>query len=155
MTYLSTADGWSYLAVVEGLFSRRTAGRSMDAAMTSRPVVAALRLARGRRHPEAGLLAHSDRGSQYAGQHYQRLLRRHGIACGMSGVARCRGNAPVESFFASLRRERDFPAGCTRDDAKAIAFEYVEPFDDPARLHSSSGHVSPAEYECRNNPTRR
>jgi putative transposase len=155
ITYLPTADGWLYLAVVEDLFSRRIVGWSMDATMTSRLVVDALHLALGRRRPEAGLLAHSDRGSQYASQHYQGLLRQHGIACSMSGVAQCWDNAPVESFFASLKRERDFPAGCTRDDAKAIVFEYVELFYNPVRLHSSLGYVSPAEYERRHNPTLR
>ncbi len=155
ITYLPTAEGWLYLAVVEDLFSRRIVGWSMDATMTSRLVVDALHLALGRRRPEAGLLAHSDRGSQYASPHYQGLLRKHGIACSMSGVAQCWDNAPVESFFASLKRERDFPAGCTRDDAKAIVFEYVELFYNPVRLHSSLGYLSPAEYERRHNPTLR
>jgi putative transposase len=155
ITYLPTAEGWLYLAVVEDLFSRRIVGWSMDATMTSRLVVDALHLALGRRRPKAGLLAHSDRGSQYASQHYQGLLREHGIACSMSGVAQCWDNAPVESFFASLKRERDFPAGCTRDDAKAIVFEYVELFYNPVRLHSSLGYMSPAEYERRHNPTPR
>ena len=155
ITYLPTADGWLYLAVVEDLFSRHIVGWSMDATMTSRLVVDALHLALGRRRPKAGLLTHSDRGSQYASQHYQGLLRQHGIACSMSGVAQCWDNAPVESFFASLKRERDFPAGCTRDDAKAIVFEYVELFYNPVRLHSSLGYMAPAEYERRHNPTLR
>jgi putative transposase len=155
MTDLPTADGWLYLAVVEDLFSRRIVGRSMDATMTSRLVVDALHLALGRRHPEAGLLAHPDRGSQYAGRHDQGLLRAHGIVCGMSGVAQCWDNAPVESFFASLKRERDFPATGARDDARAIVFEYVELFYNPVRLHSSLGYVSPAEYERRHDPSLR
>jgi putative transposase len=83
------------------------------------------------------------------------LLRKHGIACSMSGVARCWDNAPVESFFASRKRARDFPAGGTRDDAKAIVIEYVERFYNPVRLHSSLGYVSPVEYERRHNPTLR
>ena len=70
----------------------------------------------------------------------------------MSGVAQCWDNAPVESFFASLKRERDFPAGGTRDDIKAIVFEYVERFYNPVRLHSSLGYVSPAEFEQTHNP---
>jgi putative transposase len=155
ITYLPTAEGWLYLAVVEDLFSRRIVGWSMDATMTSRLVVDALHLALGRRHPEAGLLAHSDRGSQYASAHYQHLLGKHGIVCSMSGKAQCWDNAPVESFFASLKRERDFPAGCTRDEARAIVFEYVELFYNPIRLHSSLGYVSPAEYERRYDPTLR
>jgi putative transposase len=152
ITDLPTAEGWLYLAIVEDLFSRRIIGWSMDATMTSRLVVDALHLALGRRRPEAGLLAHSDRGSQYASQHDQGLLGQYGIACSMSGVAQCWDNAPVESFFASLKRERDFPASCTRDDVKAIVFEYVELFYNPVRLHSSLGYLSPAEYERRHNP---
>jgi putative transposase len=155
ITYLPTAEGWLYLAVVEDLFSRKIVGWSMDATMTSRLVVDALHLALGRRRPEAGLLAHSDRGSQYASAHYQHLLGKHGIVCSMSGVAQCWDNAPVESFFASLKRERDFPADCTRDAARAIVFEYIELFYNPIRLHSSLGYVAPAEYERRHNPTLR
>jgi putative transposase len=155
VTYLPTAEGWLYLAVVEDLFSRMIVGWSMDATMTSRLVVDALDMALGRRRPGEGLLAHSDRGSQYASFHYQHLLGEFGIACSMSGVAQCWDNAPVESFFASLKRERDFPAGCTRDEARAIVFEYVELFYNPIRLHSSLGYVSPAEYERRYDPTLR
>ena len=73
----------------------------------------------------------------------------------MSGVAQWRDNAPMGPFFASPKRERDFPADCTRDDARAIAFEYVERFDNPVRRHSSPGYVSPAEYERRHDPTLR
>jgi transposase InsO family protein len=155
ITCLPTAEGWLYLAVVEDLFSRRIVGRSMDATMTSRLVVDALHLALGHRQLEAGLLAYSDRGSQYASVHCQELLRHHGIRCSMSGVAQCWDNAPVESFFASLRREREFPTGCTRNDARAIAFEYVELYYNPIRLHSSLGYVSPAEYERQYSPTLR
>jgi len=155
ITYLPTAEGWLYLAAVEDLFSRRIVGWSMDATMTSRLVVDALHMALGRRHPAAGLLAHSDRGSQYASQHDQGVLTQHGIGCGMSGVAQCWDNAPMESFFASLKRERDFPTSCTRDDARAIVFEYIELFYNPVRLHSSLGYLSPVEYERRHNPTLR
>src|SRR5207237_2021451 len=105
ITYIPTADGWLYLAVVEDLFSRKIVGWSMDETMTSRLVVDALDMAVRRRVPEEGLLAHSDRGSQYASEHYQRRLGKHGITCSMSGVAQCWDNAPVESFFASLKRE--------------------------------------------------
>ena len=155
ITYLPTAEGCLYLAVVEYLFSRRIVGGSMGTSLQNRLVVDALHLALGRRHPEAGLLTHSDRGSQYASQHDQGVLTQHGIVCSTSGVAQCWDNAPVESFFASLKRERDFPTGCTRDDARAIVFEYLELFDNPVRLHSSLGYVSPVEYERRHNPTLR
>ena len=155
ITYLPTAEGWLCLAVVEDLFSRTIVGWSMDVTMTSRLVVDALHMALCRRRPDAGLLAHSDRGSQYASSHYQHLLGKHGITCSMSGVAQCWDNAPVESFFASLKRERDFPADCTREAARAIVFEYIELFYNPIRLHSSLGYVSPAEYERRYDPTLR
>jgi transposase InsO family protein len=153
ITDLPTAEGWLSRAVVEDLFSRRIVGWSMEATMTSRLVVDALHLALGRRHPEAGLLTHSDRGSQYASQHYQGVPAQHGMVCSTSGVAQCWDNAPVESFFASLKRERDFPTGATRDDVRAIVFEYVELFYNPTRRHSSLGYLSPVEYERRHNPT--
>jgi putative transposase len=105
ITYIPTADGWLYLAVVEDLFSRMVVGWSMDATMTSRLVVGALEMAVQRRLPGEGLLAHSDRGSQYASEHYQLLLEKHGIACSMSEVGQCWDNAPAESFFATLKTD--------------------------------------------------
>ncbi len=153
ITYIPTADGWLYLAVVEDLFSRRIVGWSMDQTMTSRLAVDALDMAVRRRLPEGGLLAHSDRGSQYASEHYQGLLARHGIACSMSRVAQCWDNAPVESFFASLKRELvHHERYTTRQEAKASIFEYVEAFYNRVRLHSSLGFLSPAEFERTHNP---
>jgi putative transposase len=153
VTYIPTADGWLYLAVVEDLFSRRIVGWSMDATMTSRLVVDALDMALGRRVPEPGLLAHSDRGSQYASEHYQRLLVEHGITCSMSGVAQCWDNAPVESFFASLKRELvHHERYTTRAEARASIFEYVEAFYNRVRRHSSLGYLSPEEFERTHNP---
>ncbi len=102
ITYVPTREGWLYLAVVEDLYSRRVVGWSMADDMESRLVVDALALAVERRLPGEGLLAHSDRGSQYASDHYQRLLARHSITCSMSRKADCWDNAPMESFFASL-----------------------------------------------------
>src|SRR5204862_6708145 len=129
ITYIPTADGWLYLAVVEDLFSRRIVGWSMDATMTSRLVADALDMALRRRVPEEGLVAHSDRGSQYASEHYQDLLGKHGIACSMSGVAQCWDNAPVESVFASLKRELVHDESyTTREQAQASIFEYAEGF---------------------------
>lgn len=153
ITYIPTADGWLYLAVVEDLFSRRIVGWSMDETMTSRLVVDALDMALRRRLPGEGLLAHSDRGSQYASDHYQRLLGQHGITCSMSRVAQCWDNAPVESFFASLKRELVHDEKYTsREQAKASIFEYVEAFYNRVRLHSSLGFLSPAEFERAHNP---
>jgi transposase InsO family protein len=148
ITYIWTREGWLYLAAVEDLYSRMVVGWSMSDTMTSRLVVDALEMAVQRRLPDEGLLAHSDRGSQYASEHYQRLLARHGIDCSMSGVGQCWDNAPMESFFASLKKElvhhEDYQ---TRAQARASIFEYIETFYNPKRRHSSLGFVSPAEYE--------
>jgi transposase InsO family protein len=153
ITYVPTADGWLYLAVVEDLFSRRIVGWAMAATMTSRLVVDALAMAVRRRLPGAGLVAHSDRGSQYASDHYRSLLRRHGIACSMSRVAQCWDNAPVESFFASLKRELIHDERYTsREQARASIFEYVEAFYNRVRRHSALGYRSPAEFERSHNP---
>jgi putative transposase len=153
ITYIPTADGWLFLAVVEDLFSRKIVGWSMDAAMTSRLVVDALDMAVRRRAPEEGLLAHSDRGSQYASEHYQRLLGKHGITCSMSGVAQCWDNAPVESFFASLKKELVHHETYTgREEAKASIFDYIEVFYKRARRHSSLGFLPPEEFERSHNP---
>jgi putative transposase len=153
ITYIPTADGWLYLAVVEDLFSRMIVGWSMDATMTSRLVVDALDMAVKRRLPGEGLLAHSDRGSQYASEHYRLLLGKHRIECSMSGVGQCWDNAPVESFFASLKRELVHDEKyTTREEARASIFEYVEAFYNRVRLHSSLGYLSPEQFERAHNP---
>jgi len=137
-----------YLAVVEDLYSRRIVGWSMGPRIDSRLVVDALEMALARRVPGEGLVAHSDRGSQYASGHYQGLLDRHGIVCSMSRRANCWDNAPMESFFASLKKElvrdEDYQ---TREDARASIFEYIEVFYNRFRRHSSLGYLSPSEYE--------
>jgi putative transposase len=152
ITYIPTAEGWLYLAVVEDLFSRMIVGWSMDETMTSRLVADALGMALARRRPNAGLLAHSDRGSQYASEHDQRLLAEEGIVCSMSGVAQCWDNAPVESFFATLKRELVHDEKyTTRDQAKASLFEFIETFYNRVRRHSALGFVSPVEFERAHN----
>ncbi len=148
ITYIPTVDGWLYLAVVEDLFSRMIVGWSMDDSMESRLVVDALSMAIQRRRPGAGLLMHSDRGSQYASEHYRGVLAREGIVCSMSGVAQCWDNAPVESFFATLKRELVHDERyTTRAEAKSSIFEYVEAFYNRVRRHSSLGFLSPVEFE--------
>jgi len=148
ITYIPTRQGWLYLAAVEDLYSRRVVGWSMADHQESRLVVDALALAVQRRLPGQGLLAHSDRGSQYASEHYQRLLARHGITCSMSRRADCWDNAPMESFFASLKKELVHGADfATRAEARAAIVEYIEVFYNGQRRHSSLGYVSPAEYE--------
>jgi putative transposase len=159
ITYIATGEGWLYLAAVEDLFSRRIVGWSMSETMTSRLVVDALEMAVRRRLPLLGsssLLAHSDRGSQYASEHYQRCLSEERITCSMSRRGNCWDNAPMESFFASLKKElvhrEDY---ATREQARASIFEYIETFYNRVRRHSSLGYVAPAEYErMHNQPTR-
>jgi len=153
ITYIPTREGWLYLAAVEDLYSRRVVGWAMDEHMESRLVVDALAMAVQRRLPDEGLLAHSDRGSQYASEHYQRLLAKHGITCSMSRRADCWDNAPMESFFASLKKELVHDADfATRLEARAAIFEYIEVFYNNQRRHSSLGYVSPAEYEQSSTP---
>ncbi len=148
MTYIPTREGWLYLAVVADLYSRRIVGWSMADRMTSRLVGDALDMAIQRRMPGEGILTHSGRGSQYASDHYQRLLEKHGIQCSMSGVGQCWDNAPMESFFASLKKElvhhEDYQ---TREEAKTSLFEYVEVFYNNKRIHSSLGYLTPSDYE--------
>jgi putative transposase len=105
ITYIPTQEGWLYLAAVEDLYSRRVDGWSMGEAMPSRLVVDALKMAVKQRFPDAGLVVHSDRGSQYASEHYQRALAENGITCSMSGKGDCYDNAPMESFFASMKTD--------------------------------------------------
>ncbi len=155
ITYIPTREGWLYLAVVEDLFSRMVVGWSMDERMESRLVVDAVEMAIARRRPQAGLLAHSDRGSQYASEHYQRVLAAEGIVCSMSEVGQCWDNAPVESFFGRLKGELETEVFDTRDQARAVLFEYLEVFHNRVRLHSSLGYVSPVEFERRHNQTHR
>ena len=156
ITYIPTREGWLYLAVVEDLFSRRIVGWSMAESMESRLVVDALEMAVARRRPGEGLLAHSDRGSQYASDHYRRVLAAAGIVCSMSEVGQCWDNAPVESFFGSLKRELG-PADLfdTREQARAEIFEYLEVFYNRVRRHSALGYVSPDEFERTYNQTHR
>ena len=151
ITYIPTHEGWLYLAVVEDLFSRRIVGWSMDETMESRLVVDALEMAVARRlkgSSSLDLIAHSDRGSQYASEHYQRVLTEEGIECSMSGVGQCWDNAPMESFFGRLKCElAPGEMFATRDQARSELFEYLEVFYNRVRLHSSLGFVSPDEFE--------
>jgi putative transposase len=148
ITYIPTREGWLYLAAVEDLYSRQVVGWAMGERIDSRLVVDALEMAVSRRLPGEGLVAHSDRGSQYASEHYRRLLAGHGITCSMSRRANCWDNAPMESFFASLKKElvhdEDY---ATRGEARSSLFEYIEVFYNRVRRHSSLGYRSPVDYE--------
>ena len=147
-TYIWTGEGWLYLAVVVDLFSRRVVGWSMQSSMTSQLVLDALVMALWRRGKPAELLHHSDQGSQYSSEDFQRLLAAEGITCSMSRRGDCWDNSAVESFFASLKKDRvhrkTYP---TRDVARADMFDYIETFYNTRRRHSTLGQVSPAEFE--------
>ena len=149
-TYVWTAEGWLYVAAVLDLFSRRVVGWSMSAAMTSELVTDALVMAIWRRGRPKEVLHHSDRGSQYTSEAFQRLLAEHGVTCSLSRSGNVWDNAAMESFFSSLKTER--LAGKvyrTRDQARADVFDYIERFYNPRRRHSTIGYLSPMEFEAR------
>lgn len=153
ITYIPTQEGFLYLATVEDMYSRRVVGWSMDVTMESRLVVDALAMAVKQRFPDEGLLIHSDRGSQYASEHYQRVLAKQGITCSMSRKGNCYDNAPMESFYATLKKELvHHEKYATVAEAKASLFEYIEVFYNRVRRHSSLGYVAPAEFESGKHP---
>lgn len=149
ITYIPTLEGWLYLAVILDLFSRRIIGWAMSARMTSHLVLDALHMAIQQRQPAAGLLHHSDRGSQYTGADYQQMLKNHLFQVSMSGTGNCYDNAPTESFIGSLKMEFVHHAYYeTRTQARADIFFYIEAFYNRKRRHSSLGYLSPADYEA-------
>lgn len=150
ITYIWTSEGWLYLAVVMDLFSRRIVGWSMQQTLGRPLVIEAMRMALSSRRPEPGLLHHSDRGSQYASKDYQALLASYGIRCSMSRRGDCWDNAPVESFFSTLKRELiHYRRYATRKEAQQDIFEYIEVWYNRKRRHSTLGYLSPCEYEVR------
>jgi putative transposase len=147
-TYVWTAEGWLYVAAVIDLFSRRVVGWSMSAGMTAQLVTDALVMAIWRRGKPDALLHHSDRGSQYTSEQFQRLMADNGVTCSMSRSGNVWDNAAMESFFSSLKTERTARKTYrTRDDAKADVFDYIECFYNPRRRHSTIGYLSPVEFE--------
>jgi transposase InsO family protein len=150
ITYLWTGEGWLYLAVVLDLFSRRVVGWATQARLDRSLVLKALEAALGQHHPGAGLVHHSDRGSQYASGDFQARLEASGILCSMSRKGNCWDNAVVESFFGTLKQELvNRCRFATREAARREVFEYVEVWYNRQRRHSSLGYVSPAEFERR------
>lgn len=147
-TYVWTAEGWLYVAAVLDLFSRRVVGWSMKAEMTAQLVTDALVMAIWRRGRPQTLLHHSDQGSQYTSEPFQRLMADHGIACSMSRSGNVWDNAAMESFFSSLKTERiRGRIYRTRNDARADVFDYTERFYNTTRRHSTIGYVSPVDFE--------
>jgi putative transposase len=147
-TYLWTAEGWLYVAVVLDLYSRRAVGWSMSKDMTAQLVTDALMMALWRRGKPEALMHHSDRGSQYTSESFQRLLRDLGITCSMSRSGNVWDNSAMESFFSSLKTERTARKTYrTRDEARSDVFDYIERFYNPKRRHSTLGGISPIQYE--------
>ena len=147
-TYIWTAEGWLYVAVVLDLFSRRAVGWSMQESMTSQLVADALMMAVWRRGKPVALVHHSDQGSQYTSEHFQELLKEQGITCSMSRAGEVWDNSAMESFFSSLKTERTArKVYRTRADARSDVFDYIERFYNPTRRHSTLGYVSPVQFE--------
>jgi putative transposase len=150
ITYVWTSEGWLYLAAILDLFSRRVVGFAMSDRIDRALVLDALRMAVGRRVPNAGLVHHSDRGSQYASGDYQTALDELGVVCSMSRKGNCWDNAVAESFFATLKTEliylRRF---ATREEARDAIFEFIERFYNHERRHSTIGYLSPVEFEMK------
>jgi len=150
ITYLPTAAGWVYLAVVLDLFSRKVVGWAMSSSLATELVSTALRQAIESRRPNGReLLHHSDRGSQYTSEAYQRTLETLGIECSMSRRGSCYDNAVMERFFWSLKHE------CTKHEhfenlaaARLSVFKYIETFYNTERLHQSLGYKSPDQFEA-------
>ena len=149
ITYIDTAEGWLYLAPVLDLYGRRIVGWSMADHMESSLVEAALRMAIAQRQPQAGLLHHSDQGSQYTSCDYLSLLNERGCQISMSSVGNCYDNAVIESFFSTLKTECADGQFASRAQARTAIFEYIEVFYNRFRRHSALGYLSPLEFERR------
>ncbi len=150
ITYVWTSEGWLYLAGVIDLHSRMLIGWSMGPRVTAELTLEALRQAISRREVKPELMHHSDRGGQYAATEYQKLLTKTEMICSMSRKGDCWDNAPMESFFATLKTELVYREQFkTRQEAKAKIFEYIEVFYNRQRRHSSLGMKSPVDFERR------
>lgn len=147
LTYIDTAEGWLYLAVVIDLFSRRVVGWAMQPHMQAALVQQAWQMALTQRQPPTGLLHHSDQGSQYTSAAYQHDLTAADCQISMSRVGNCFDNAVVESFFATLKAECADHPFATRAQARTAIFEYIEGWYNRQRLHSTLGYLSPVEFE--------
>lgn len=149
ITHIPTRDGWLYLAVILDLFSRRIVGWAMDGRMTQQLVITALQMALRQRRPDAPLIHHSDRGSQYTSYAFQQLLAANHITPSMSGRGNCYDNATVESFFGTLKSELvNHAVYRTRQEAMTDIFFYIEGFYNRTRRHSALAYLSPANFEA-------
>jgi putative transposase len=149
ITYISTWEGWSYLATVIDLASRRVVGWALADHMRTELVGDALEMAFEHRAPEQGLIFHSDRGSQYTSSDFAELARAHGVVLSVGRKGECWDNAVAESFFATIKRELiDTKGWPTRTGLRRAVFEYIEGWYNTRRLHSTLGYLSPAQYEA-------
>jgi transposase InsO family protein len=147
ITYLWTDEGWLYLAIVLDLFNREVVGWSLKPRMTAGIVTDALTMAWFRKKPAAGLMHHSDRGSQYASHAFQEKLKAYGMICSMSRKGNCWDNAPTESWFNSFKNERVHGLRFeTRAEMTAMSFEYIEVLYNRKRQHSTLGYKSPIQF---------
>ena len=150
ITYIKTHEGWSYLAVVIDLFSRRVVGWSMQSRMTTDLALQALLSAVWRRKPETKVMIHSDQGSQFTSKEWQSFLGKHNLDASMSRRGNCHDNAVAESFFQLLKRERiRRRTYLTRTAARQDVFDYIEMFYNPNRKHTNNGMLSPVDFENR------
>ena len=148
ITYLWTPEGWLYLATVLDLFSRKVIGWSMNNHMTAELVCDALQMALRRRSYPAGIIAHTDRGSQYCSKAYQRLIKKYALRCSMSKKGDCFDNACAETFFHTLKVEaihgENIP---TRELMREMVFDFIELDYNRDRMHSALGYLSPLAFE--------
>lgn len=148
ITYIRTAEGWLFLAVVIDLFSRQVIGWSMQPRMHTDLVIQALLMAVWRRKPQQRVVVHSDQGSQYTSEDWRAFLKLHNLEPSMSRRGNCYDNAVAESFFQLLKRERiKRRIYKNREDARSDIFDYIEMFYNPVRRHGHVGNVSPVEFE--------
>jgi len=156
ISYVWTAEGWLYLAIVLDLFSRRIVGWSMSDRMKKGLAMDALQRAIDLRRPPPGLIHHSDRGSQYCSADYRQLVKSQGFVASMSGRGNCYDNAMVETVFKTIKSELIWrTAFATRDQANKAIGQYIEGFYNPRRRHSSLGYVSPAAFETAHRTSKR
>jgi transposase InsO family protein len=149
ITYVPTWQGWSYLATVIDMASRRVVGWALTDHMRAELVGDALTMAFAGRKPPAGVIFHSDRGCQYTSNQYRELAAKHGVRLSLGRKGECWDNALAESFFATIKRELiDRQQWPTRTGLHRALFEYIEGWYNTRRLHSSLGYCSPAEYEA-------
>ncbi len=146
MTYVPTGEGFLYVATVMDLYSRKIIGLSMQHDLEATGPIMALRQAIARRQPQPGLICHSDRGCQYSSKQYRSILTTHGLQQSMSRKGNCWDNAPMESFFRSLKAETPKHYQ-TRQEAERSVFDYIEIFYNRTRLHSSLNYRSPEQFE--------